>query len=1312
MPKNENISFLIKLLIFFQIINFIFPQIPNIIKVGGKNFRYIRFSKSNNKNILFETSTYPGKNEKKFYGFNKTRDNYFNNTSLYSCSVNNGDKTIEKYGGGSSFIVIDYCYEYYLSISNNYVEFYDFNNNETSILDTKTFFGYNQLSDIGSIIQLDYYGSNNCIFSFLANKEGDKQSTLVIKSYSFTYNFTISQMKEGFYNKYENEIRPDATGKMVSCYKGGFNDIKVFCFYKNKNNELRIIIYDNQLSYINETILDYAGNKEEDDNIFFKCVSYDEEIGVFIYYKSYTGSNPIFSMKTYREYDPYEQNITYTPMIDYLDFGHIEIDGKDFNRNYLLNDLIIVEENKDIYFASASLDREKLYFVVFSLNATIIKLSIKYYSLKMFELYQHKFYKEIKLAEMNSLILLGYSHCNKQKCEDDSLHYTSVAKFSEEANSNHDILENLYNSNENIENGITIDFNPYANSIFGKKVEYTEFDYINENITLINPLSNSRVISGPLYNITKFYLNISLNQTGTFAVSYYLYFSTSESNQNNEYLYSTETINGEYRRRIRLRHLSEKTYFWYNIKLEDKLTKSCDELCSLCVNGNSKKCITCKYGYSFLGDEKFCLNEDGNIGTGEINDIYNILKTSMEEQTSQIIKKDNAIFQLSTIDEQKNSELPEISSVDLGDCESLLRSQEQISDDEDFIMIKIDLKDSSLSATYVQYEIYNPNTLEIVSLDVCKDIPITLSIPVNLGNETEGLYLSLEQLGYNLFNINDSFYNDICSKYTAENGADMILSNRKNVIYDNNKNVSLCQKDCTFVSYNSTTKKAKCDCQVQKQETITDITKISFDKNDFADSFYNVLKNSNFLVMKCIKLVFSLKGQKNNIGSYMMSALVVIFISLTIFYILTGQKKIKEIIDSILEMKKSNQNNIKKKKNFEPKINDEKEPKIKDKNEEKKDENEKKEEKKSKRKDKKRKSSKKKTKKEKNNNEEKNLNAPGKRRGSKKKTTKKENNNDLQSRNYLNPVESVDQQNTGKYLKKKKTKKDKEKIKDNKIDVKDLDINKNHKNDKIQKTDKPNESNENDIKIFNSRRLSKEEQNIIYDDKYLNDEEINNLNYNMALVIDKRTYFQYYFSLLKKKHLILFIFLPTNDYNLIPIKIILFIISFSMYFTINGFFFSDDTMNKIYDDNGSYNFIYQLPQILYSTVVSAIINMILKRLSLSEKQIIQLKQEENIQKCEEKGKSIQKCLQIRFIIFLALTSILMLFFWYFISCFCAVYENTQTILIKDTLVSFALSMAYPFGLNLLPGFFRIPALRAPNKDKKILYIISTYVALI
>ena len=52
------------------------------------------------------------------------------------------------------------------------------------------------------------------------------------------------------------------------------------------------------------------------------------------------------------------------------------------------------------------------------------------------------------------------------------------------------------------------------------------------------------------------------------------------------------------------------------------------------------------------------------------------------------------------------------------------------------------------------------------------------------------------------------------------------------------------------------------------------------------------------------------------------------------------------------------------------------------------------------------------------------------------------------------------------------------------------------------------------------------------------------------------------------------------------------------------------------------------------------------------------------------------------------------------------------ILIKDTLVSFALSMVYPFGLNLLPGMFRIPALRSKNQNKKCLYKISGLIALI
>ena len=62
--------------------------------------------------------------------------------------------------------------------------------------------------------------------------------------------------------------------------------------------------------------------------------------------------------------------------------------------------------------------------------------------------------------------------------------------------------------------------------------------------------------------------------------------------------------------------------------------------------------------------------------------------------------------------------------------------------------------------------------------------------------------------------------------------------------------------------------------------------------------------------------------------------------------------------------------------------------------------------------------------------------------------------------------------------------------------------------------------------------------------------------------------------------------------------------------------------------------------------------------------------------------------------------------------FGAIYKNTQLYLIKDTLISFGLSLLYPFGVYLLPGFFRIPALTAENKDKKYLYQISKLLQLL
>ena len=119
--------------------------------------------------------------------------------------------------------------------------------------------------------------------------------------------------------------------------------------------------------------------------------------------------------------------------------------------------------------------------------------------------------------------------------------------------------------------------------------------------------------------------------------------------------------------------------------------------------------------------------------------------------------------------------------------------------------------------------------------------------------------------------------------------------------------------------------------------------------------------------------------------------------------------------------------------------------------------------------------------------------------------------------------------------------------------------------------------------------------------KNFNDYELNNLSYNEALKLDKRPYYQYYYSLLKMNHQLIFTFYTKNDYNSKIIKIILFLFSFSLLFAISALFFTDKILHKIYEDYGKFNFIYQIPIILYSTIITFFINAIIKNLSLTEK---------------------------------------------------------------------------------------------------------------
>jgi len=235
------------------------------------------------------------------------------------------------------------------------------------------------------------------------------------------------------------------------------------------------------------------------------------------------------------------------------------------------------------------------------------------------------------------------------------------------------------------------------------------------------------------------------------------------------------------------------------------------------------------------------------------------------------------------------------------------------------------------------------------------------------------------------------------------------------------------------------------------------------------------------------------------------------------------------------------------------------------------------------------------------------------------------------------------------------------------------------------------------------------EQEIIKKAKIImeyNDEEKNNLKYKLALKYDKRTYIEYYLSLLKTKHLFIFSFFNNNDYNSRIIKIDLFFISFTLYYAVNALFFNDNTMHKIYEDEGSFNFIYQLPQIIYSSLISNVLDILLKLLALSEGNILDYKKNKDKKDLGKRKNELNNKLKIKFILYFIISFLLLLIFWYYLSMFCAIYRNTQYHLIKDTLISFGLSLIYPFAIYLLPGIFRIPALSDRNNKRNWIYNIS------
>ena len=631
------------------------------------------------------------------------------------------------------------------------------------------------------------------------------------------------------------------------------------------------------------------------------------------------------------------------------------------------------------------------------------------------------------------------------------------------------------------------------------------------------------------------------------------------------------------------------------------------------------------------------LNFDNNTHLYNII-IDNILSQySPNEGKSMVFEgEENTTFQITSLKNElellknRSNNVEGLSIIDLGQCEATLRTIYHINPNDSLIIIKREIKSNKASEKSVKYDVYEPYNKTKLNLSYCDETSIKLYVPIVLSEETRQMYEEAKKSGYNIFNKNDPFYNDICTPYDSSSGTDILLSDRMDYIF-NNADMQ-CQSNCKLSNFNIELQYLECDCSTNDEIVFENKKNKKFKQKKFYIIFYDVLRYSNYEELKCYKLVLSVNVVTKNIGSIFVILCFIIYLICLIHYAVRKLIPLRNQLENKLKKLNSEYENVKEKfvALFYP---------------------------------------------------------PKKKRKSSVKLM-----DSNMSKLKFKKIQSKPQNIT----RNPKKSKDSIKIFSGSRNSKNIIVNLNfNKTDKIPLNNKVKQTDSEGDKRFQK----------------LSDFELNELEYNEATKIDKRNLCQTYWAKLKRENLILFTFFSCNDFNLISIKISRFIFLVVGDMAFNVFFFTDESMHKLFLSYGKYDFVQQVPQMIYSIILSQIIEVFLCFLSMTDKYIYELKSKLDKGKFNRKLKKVVKTIRVKLNIFYAFTFLFFLGYWYIISVFCAVYRNTQLIFLKDSVYSFGMGLVYPLFLYFFSVIFRICSLRDKKKNSKCLYKFSGVIPL-
>ena len=476
-------------------------------------------------------------------------------------------------------------------------------------------------------------------------------------------------------------------------------------------------------------------------------------------------------------------------------------------------------------------------------NQTMIA---RYYYIKMTGLFGYNIRKSCKFNIYNDYIALSFSSETVEYGEQTAFMLLSYANNTNQNFDIIDhLLNNNEIKISNISKDLK-DYLVIENNIFGYKIESSEIlekkNCDNFDMKLINSDKLIKANSPLEPGDTQFKLIFKGNEIyykGNCSIKLNLYITEPDFEEYKDYCDNITNYYGEFDENS---YNEQKKIYGgkesiFNIELQKDLFTNCSNInCELCLMEDPDICITCQNNFTFNKELKRKICESNSSGTIEISDInlfshevtnsesyineksdsiktcnrkelineslgiYDFLNNKEIEEIfnnltiysiecnntneSIIIQAQNAIFELSTVEFQKYYDNINFSSVDLGQCENILREIYSIPNENSLIILKLTLKNIETKSTYVQYEIYDSVTLTKLNLDYCKNLnlKIIIYVPVQLDSTCISLYENLKNWGYNLFDSGDPFYHDVCTLFTNQFGTDVIIEDRIKII--------------------------------------------------------------------------------------------------------------------------------------------------------------------------------------------------------------------------------------------------------------------------------------------------------------------------------------------------------------------------------------------------------------------------------------------------------------------------------------------------------------------------------------------------